>query len=76
MLNKTFCCDFQTPCICVFQINCKKLGHQVEYEIAKLLESCPQLLRLGITLEFRDPLNRVAKQLQRNLAEANSTKRS
>ena len=50
-----------------FQLLGKRFGHQAESEIANLVEDCPQLMRLGITLEFRDPLNRVASQLKLNL---------
>jgi hypothetical protein len=51
-----------------FQQLCKRLGHQIEQEIAHIIEDCPQLMRLGLSLEFREPLNRVATILQRNLS--------
>ena len=47
---------------------CKRLGHQIELDIVNIIEDCPQLLRLGLSMEFRDPLNRVAGVLQRNLS--------
>ena len=51
----------------ILQLTCKRLGHQIETEIANLVEACPHLLKLGVCLEFRNPLHRVALQLQRNL---------
>ena len=50
----------------IFQQLCKRLGHQIEQEIVHIIEDCPQLLRLGLSLEFREPLNKVATILQRN----------
>lgn len=51
-----------------FQQFCKRLGHQMEMEIVEIIDDCPQLLRLGLTLEFRAPLNKLARILQRNLS--------
>ena len=45
----------------------KYLGYQVESDIANLLELTPQLVKLGISMEFRDTLNRTVTQLQKNL---------
>ena len=49
----------------------KYLGYQVESEIANLLELTPQLVKLGINMEFRDTLNRTVTQLQKNLDLSN-----
>jgi hypothetical protein len=62
-----------TDSISFFQLNCKRLGHHVEFQIANLAQNCPQLLRLGITMEFRDPLNRIAIILQKNLENHTKT---
>ena len=43
------------------------MGNRVETEIAEALQNTPQLVKLGITMEFRDTLNRAAVQLQKNL---------
>ena len=48
-------------------MNCKYLGSRVENEIANALTSTPQLVKLGVTMEFRDSLNKSAIQLQKNL---------
>ena len=48
-------------------MNCKYLGHRIEKEIADALSLTPQLVKLGVTMEFRDSLNRTAVQLQKNL---------
>ena len=50
-----------------FQLNCKYLGSRVENDIANALTMTPQLVKLGVTMEFRDSLNRTAVQLQKNL---------
>ena len=50
-----------------FQLNCKYLGNRIEKEIADALTQTPQLVKLGVTMEFRDSLNRTAVQLQKNL---------
>ena len=49
------------------QLNCKYLGSRIEAEIADSLTKTPQLIKLGLTMEFRDTLNRTAVQLQKNL---------
>ena len=49
------------------QQKCRKLGHQVEQEICQIVQNCPNLIRLGLVMEFRGPLNKVATVLQRNL---------
>eukprot|EP00095_Tigriopus_kingsejongensis_P010120 maker-scaffold75_size407189-snap-gene-0.12 protein:Tk10120 transcript:maker-scaffold75_size407189-snap-gene-0.12-mRNA-1 annotation:"tropomodulin-like isoform x2" len=49
------------------QLNCKYLGNRIETEISNLLPTTPQLVKLGLTMEFRDTLNRTAIQLQKNL---------
>ena len=49
----------------------KYLGYQVESEIASMLELTPQLVKLGINMEFRDTLNRTVTQLQKNLDLSN-----
>lgn len=51
----------------IFQLNCKYLGSRVENDIANALTMTPQLVKLGVTMEFRDSLNRTAVQLQKNL---------
>ena len=43
------------------------MGSRVENEIANALTSTPQLVKLGVTMEFRDSLNKSAIQLQKNL---------
>ena len=43
------------------------MGHRIEKEIADVLAMTPQLVKLGVTMEFRDSLNRTAIQLQKNL---------
>ena len=43
------------------------MGSRVENEIANALASTPQLVKLGVTMEFRDSLNKSAIQLQKNL---------
>ena len=50
-----------------FQLNCKYLGNRVENEIVEAVCAAPQLLKLGIALEFRDALNKTAIQLLKNL---------
>jgi hypothetical protein len=42
----------------------------MECEIASLLEKAPQLVKLGISLEFRETLNKTALQLQKNLDQS------
>ena len=49
------------------QLNCKYLGNRVENEIVEAVCAAPQLLKLGIALEFRDALNKTAIQLLKNL---------
>ncbi len=51
------------------QLNCRFLGHRVESSVVDILASGnnPRLVNLGIVMEFRSCLNRVAVQLQRNL---------
>lgn len=49
------------------QLNCKYLGNRIETEISLALSETPQLVKLGLTMEFRDTLNRTAVQLQKNL---------
>ena len=56
-----------------FQLNCKYLGHRIEKEIADVLAMTPQLVKLGVTMEFRDSLNRTAIQLQKNLDKRKHT---
>ena len=73
MRHALFLC-FSSSSVCnsfSFQQLCKRLGHQIEQEIVHIIEDCPQLMRLGLSLEFREPLNRVATILQRNLSTAN-----
>ena len=48
-------------------MNCKYLGNRVENEIVEAVCAAPQLLKLGIALEFRDALNKTAIQLLKNL---------
>ena len=52
---------------CTSQLNCKYLGNRVENEIVQAICEAPQLLKLGIALEFRDALNKTAIQLLKNL---------
>ena len=54
------------------QLTFKFLGHQIESEIASLMQETPQLVKLGITLQFRETLNKTATQLQRNLDQSNT----
>ena len=49
------------------QLNCRWLGSRLEAEVASILEDTPQLVKLGLTLQFRDTLCRAARQLQENL---------
>ena len=49
------------------QLNCKYLGNRIENEIVDAVEKAPQLVKLGITLEFRDSLNKTAVTLLNNL---------
>ena len=50
-------------------MNSRYLGHRIESSIADLLSSGnnPRLVNLGLNMEFRGCLNRVAVQLQANL---------
>ena len=48
-------------------MNCKYLGNRVENEIVEAVCGAPQLLKLGIALEFRDALNKTAIQLLKNI---------
>jgi hypothetical protein len=47
----------------------------MECEIASLLEKAPQLVKLGISLEFRETLNKTALQLQKNLDQSTNLQR-
>lgn len=49
------------------------MGNRIETEIANLLHETPQLVKLGITMEFRDTLNRTAVQLEKNLDRKSKT---
>jgi len=49
------------------------LGNRVENEIANALSTTPQLVKLGVTMEFRDSLNKSAIQLQKNLDKRRQT---
>ncbi|XP_071745225.1 tropomodulin-1 isoform X2 [Lepeophtheirus salmonis] len=49
------------------QMNCRYLGHQTESDIAHALQNTPNLVKLGVTMEFRDSLNKTAVALQKNL---------
>ena len=49
------------------------MGHRIEKEIADALSLTPQLVKLGVTMEFRDSLNRTAVQLQKNLDKRKPT---
>ena len=51
----------------MLQLNCKYLGNRVETEIVSALRETPQLVKLGLTMEFRDTLNKAAVQLKNNL---------
>lgn len=42
------------------------LGNKIEMEITKLVEQNPNLLRLGLFLEYNDAQNRIANHLQKN----------
>ena len=57
----------------LFKLNCKYLGSRVENDIANALAMTPQLVKLGVTMEFRDSLNRTAVQLQKNLDKRKHT---
>ena len=61
----------QTEKFASFQHNTKYLGNRLETLIADSLSDTPQLVKLGITMEFRDTLNRTAVALQKNLDRSN-----
>jgi tropomodulin len=42
------------------------LGNKIEMEITKLVEQNPNLLRLGLFLEYNDAQNRISAHLQKN----------
>ena len=69
-LSKPNKCLYHT--IFSLQLNCKYLGSRIENDIAQALLMTPQLVKLGVTMEFRDSLNKTAIQLQKNLDKRTS----
>jgi len=49
------------------QFNNRYLGAAIEYALAEMIPKFPHLVKLGVALEFRDTLNKIAVALTKNL---------